>query len=172
MLSLLFIWGYLVKNRYVYGLLPVIAYTHYIVFGFVMSYFFVNWYLKSGLDLKYRLAGLFGLVVLLSSIVWVLPVKYALVQFFNTFSGINVLNIFNLYKIDDFIIIFSTLAVTVFVFFISILFTDLKEIRYLSYLYVFGIFITIILYNAVISPYRLVSHMGIIGLIGVRYHQQ
>lgn len=166
MLALLFMWLWHRGYKWSYLFVPIIAYSHFIVFFGVVLYLFGFWwagtkvsYLKRGLVLS----GLgVGLLVVLSF----LPVGYALYQLSQTLMNFSILNILSLYSLGDYVLLLNSLTVTCVLFGVTLFYTENKQIKTVAWFYVLAVIATMVFYSPIVSPYRLFIHIAAVGVIG------
>ena len=165
-ISVLFLWLWNKGEKRAYLLLPLIAYSHFIVFFATTIYLVGNWWTYTEASYSKRIIVLGGLCVGGLILLKFLPVGYALYQVLRTITNIDLSKLLYLYSIHDYFIIVTSLAVTTVLFIFSLFCSKIKEIKTISWLYVLAVVVTTLFHSPIVSPYRLVLHMGLIGIIG------
>jgi len=164
-LSFLFIllWHRGIKVSYV--LLPIVAYTHFIVFFATCVYLFGWWWTHTTIPVVYRIGVAGGIGLGLIALLRFLPVGYALHQVLSTIQNVDLSKVLYLYSSSDITLFLKTLIVTGTLF-LSSLNTENKHLRNVAMFYLFAVTLTLFFHSPIVSPYRLIIHMGALGVIG------
>lgn len=166
MFALLFIWLWHRGVKASYLLLPVVAYSHYIVFFVTFIYLFLWWWTHTSVSLVKRViaASLLGggLIVLLAF----LPVGYALPQLLDSITHFSLNKFVYVYGSEEVFLLMKTLLVTSILFSVNLITTKSPHLRLVSAFYVAAVVFSMMFYSPIISPYRLIVHMGVIGILG------
>jgi hypothetical protein len=165
------------RTMYALLVLPFILITHLIVFILPATYIFSCIITNNRTTTKQKALGLVTIAGILLIMSPFLPIDYALQHVLNGFD-ISILTLITKYGQADFDIVMSSLfgTATLFVGFgilmpilLKLIKIDIniKQLTTTNWLYILGLVTLTAINTTVISPYRLFSHVGILGLFSL-----
>ncbi len=165
-LMLVFVWVYHKKNKFLsFLLLPVLLWTHLIPFFVSIIFIFSDIFTDTNWDKRmYTIMG----VVIISIIAFVVfsPYDSAFIKIGYIANSFDI-DILSKINMEDVSVLISTLLGTLILFGLSIIFGDKKKVFFVPLVLItlIGI-LSLLWYSLMISPYRVMVYVGILGIMG------